>query len=84
MLTCQQLTELVTDYLEGRMSSEEQVRFRTHMEMCKPCRVFIEQMEQTIELMGRLPDDVAVPESVRTSLRAAFASWRTDEHGEAE
>ncbi len=52
MLTCQELTELITDYLEGRVSFMDRVRFRLHIGMCRHCRAYLDQMKQTIRTLG--------------------------------
>ena len=57
MLTCQQLTELVTEYLEGRMSFWRRAQFQMHLGMCKRCRAYIHQMKATVRILGRLPSE---------------------------
>ena len=52
-LSCQELVELVTDYLEGAMSPEERERFEEHLDACGNCRRYLAQMRQTIRLVGR-------------------------------
>lgn len=54
MLTCRELTELVTDYLEDRMSFMDRLRFRLHVGRCWPCRAYLDQMKQTIRTLGKL------------------------------
>jgi len=78
MMTCQELTELVTDYLEGRMSFMERLSFRLHLAMCKACKAYVRQMEQTVEVLGGLPDDYEVPEDVRAGLLDAFRDWERE------
>jgi predicted anti-sigma-YlaC factor YlaD len=74
MLTCQQITELVTDYLEGRMSFGDRWRFRMHVGMCRHCREYLRQMRTTIDTVGRLPDE-PMPEHVRDELLERFRTW---------
>lgn len=76
MMTCQQLTELVTDYLEGRMPFMERLSFRLHVAVCPPCQTYLEQLEQTVELLGKLPDDFEVPAEMRCKLRSLFEDWK--------
>ena len=45
MLNCQQLTELVTDYLEGRLSFMTRLRFHMHVGMCSHCRAYLRTMQ---------------------------------------
>jgi anti-sigma factor RsiW len=75
-LSCQELVELVTDYLEGALPPEEHARFEEHAARCKGCGVYLEQMRQTIELLGRFPVAALAPEAER-ELLAAFRGWRS-------
>ena len=75
-LSCQELVELVTDYLEGALSEAERGRFEEHLRPCEGCRVYVEQMRQTIEVVGRLSVDVLTPEAERDLLEA-FRGWRS-------
>ena len=53
-ITCQELTEVLTDYLEGAMPFEDQVRFEAHLAICEGCVTYVTQMRQTIETMREL------------------------------
>jgi anti-sigma factor RsiW len=84
-LPCQELVELVTDYLEGRLLEPERARFEAHLALCSGCRTYLEQMRQTIRALGRLAEESIQPEA-KTQLLAAFRGWRrggrfTDEQG---
>lgn len=77
MLTCQELTEVVTDYLEGRMGLVNRLRFRLHVGMCRPCKDFLRARKLTIEAVGSLPPDPMPPE-VRDELLERFKGWRRE------
>ena len=70
-LTCQQVVELVTDYLEGALPEEDVARFEQHLELCDGCRYHVEQMRITIAMVGRI-DESDVPDEVRAGLLGAF------------
>lgn len=73
-LSCQELVELVTDYLEGALPTSERASFEHHIEGCKGCHEYVRQMHQTIELTGSLtPADIS-PEA-EAALLAAFRDW---------
>ncbi|MBK8172864.1 MAG: zf-HC2 domain-containing protein [Sandaracinaceae bacterium] len=72
MLTCQQLTELVTEYLEGRMSFWRRTQFQMHLGMCKHCRAYIRQMKTTVATLGQLPQE-PVPPDLKDELLKRFA-----------
>ncbi len=71
MLTCQELTELVTDWLEGRLPFRARVSFQLHLGMCWRCRAYLRQLRVTIRTLGKLPDE-PMPGDVRGELMARF------------
>lgn len=75
MLTCRELTEVITDYLEGRMSFMDRLRFRAHVGMCRNCRAYLDQMKHTVHTLGGLPPE-AVPPEVQAELLARFRDWK--------
>ena len=74
-VACRELVELVTDYLEGRLSAREYQRFEAHLALCEGCRTYLEQMRQTIGVLGRLTEDPVQPE-VRARLLDVFREWK--------
>jgi predicted anti-sigma-YlaC factor YlaD len=74
-LSCQELVELVTAYLEGALSAEEHARFEEHLSGCGPCQIYLEQMRTTIRLAGRLTVDAIRPEAEQELLET-FRSWK--------
>jgi predicted anti-sigma-YlaC factor YlaD len=74
-LSCQELVELVTDYLEAAMPDELVHRFERHLDACDGCRIYVEQMRTTIKLSGRLTPEQLSPEA-EAALLAAFRGWR--------
>jgi anti-sigma factor RsiW len=79
-LSCPELVELVTEYIEGALSETDRARFETHLRHCEPCRVYLEQMRQTIQALGRLPEE-SIPEHAKQALLHAFRSWKKNLHG---
>jgi anti-sigma factor RsiW len=75
-LSCRELVELVTDYLEGALAAGERARFEEHIARCSGCKTYLEQIRQTIAALGYLPDDGLTPEAERTLLEA-FRGWRS-------
>lgn len=73
-MTCKQLTEVVTDYLEGRMPFRQRVSFHMHVGMCRHCRAYLRSMRMTMKTLGKLPD-VRPPPEVRDELLRRFDSW---------
>jgi anti-sigma factor RsiW len=75
-LSCQELVELVTDYLEGALTAEEVTRFESHIGRCDGCNVYLEQMRQTIVMTGRLSWGALAPEA-ESALLNAFRGWHS-------
>ena len=74
-LSCQEIVELVTDYLEGAMPLDERARFEQHLVICDACALYLAQMRQTLRATGALrPDDIA--SDALAVLQHAFRAWR--------
>jgi anti-sigma factor RsiW len=73
-MTCRELVELVTDYIEGALPEGARARFDAHLAACSGCRAYLEQMRRTIVLAGRLDEDGIAP-APREALLAAFRDW---------
>jgi predicted anti-sigma-YlaC factor YlaD len=61
MLTCKELTELATDYLEGDLGFIRRLAIRLHLAMCKHCPTYLRQIELTIQLLRQLPAEPVSP-----------------------
>lgn len=75
-MTCRELTELVTDYLENKLSFRDRVRFQLHLGLCAGCRRYLRQMRQTVRALGALPVE-PIPPEIRDALLERFRSWKT-------
>lgn len=74
-LTCRELVEIITDYLEGELDPDTASRFEAHLEVCPGCQIYVEQMRETISLLGRVPPD-RLPETTVAGLMDAFRALR--------
>jgi anti-sigma factor RsiW len=73
-MPCRELVELVSDYLEDRLSPRDRARFEAHLAECGYCETYLEQMRQTIRALGRLPEESLSAEA-RDALLVAFRDW---------
>jgi anti-sigma factor RsiW len=76
-LTCAEVVELVTRYLEGGLGADERERFEEHLGFCDWCATYLEQMWQTILTMGQLRGEDLDPE-LKDALVDVFRGWRTE------
>jgi anti-sigma factor RsiW len=73
-MPCRELVELVTDYLEDRLSPLDRARFEAHLTACEACRTYLDQFRQIVRTLGRLPEESLSPEA-KSALLAAFRGW---------
>jgi anti-sigma factor RsiW len=74
-LSCRELVELVTAYLEGELPAGARKRFEAHLSQCDGCSVYLEQMRTTIRLSGMLGVEDVSTEAEQALLRA-FRGWK--------
>lgn len=73
-LSCQELVELVTDYLESALDGALLQRFEEHIAKCDGCAGYLEQLRATIRVVGTLSVEDLSPDAERTLLHA-FRDW---------
>lgn len=74
-ITCHELVELVTDYLEGALPARERLDFERHLVWCSWCRDYLDQMRASIELTGNASEKEP-PSPLREQLLDAFRDWK--------
>ena len=74
-LTCREIVELVTDYLEGALSPRDRLDFERHLVWCSWCRDYIDHMRKTIEITG-WSETADPPSPLREQLLEAFRDWK--------
>ena len=74
-LTCQELVELVTDYLDGALLGADVELFESHLAICPGCSTYVDQFRETIRLTGRLREHDLEP-AARETLLAQFRNWK--------
>ena len=73
-LSCHEVVELITDYLEGALSPEDRGRVEAHLGVCDGCTSYLEQMRETIRLTGMLTEE-QIPDEQKQELLDAFRGW---------
>jgi anti-sigma factor RsiW len=70
-ISCQEVVEVITDYLEGKLSPEDVAIFEAHLAICDGCQWYLDQVRTTIAAVGRI-DHEEVPAELRDTVLAAF------------
>jgi anti-sigma factor RsiW len=70
-MSCKELVEVITAYLEGTMADEDRGGFVAHLAECPFCTEYVAQMQTTIATLGRIDKQTISPAS-RMELLAAF------------
>jgi hypothetical protein len=76
--SCQELVELVTDYLEGALAPADLRRFEEHIARCDACTEYLRQFRETIRIVGAIRADDLTPEA-EAELLAVFRGWAASE-----
>jgi anti-sigma factor RsiW len=73
-LTCHEVVEIITDYLEEALPPEDRHRVEEHLRVCDGCATYLEQMRETMRLTGMLTEE-QIPEEQKRQLLDAFRTW---------
>lgn len=75
---CQEMVELVSDYIEGALSRGERRRFERHLAGCPHCTEYLAQIRETIRLTGSLVPSDLTPQ-MREDFGELFRRWQRDQ-----
>jgi predicted anti-sigma-YlaC factor YlaD len=73
-VSCRELVELVTDYLEGALAPGDLRRFEEHIALCDGCTEYLHQFRQTIQVVGAITPEGLAPEAEGELLKV-FRDW---------
>ena len=79
-MACNELVEVVTEYLDGTLEEADRLRFEAHLEECPYCADYLEQFRETIMATGELTLSSLTP-ARRVELLEAFRGWHVQPHG---
>lgn len=79
-ITCKEVVELITEYLDGVLALGERTRFEQHLVTCPGCKAYLRQIRQTIDASRRLSEE-SLPSGVKEELLDAFRAWRRRRSG---
>jgi anti-sigma factor RsiW len=76
-IVCREAVELVTDYLEGKLSRRDARAFELHLKACDGCEEYVRQIKATIEILGAVqPEDLDA--ETRDGLMALYRDFRAE------
>jgi anti-sigma factor RsiW len=75
-LTCKEIVELVTDYLEGHMAPAQRAQFEQHLLTCPPCTTYLEQMRTMVGLAATLDASADAAVEPPPAVIDAFRRWK--------
>jgi hypothetical protein len=62
VLSCRDVTELATRYMEGDLSLRARLAMRLHLTLCGMCRAYLDQLQKTVRLLNTGPKPPPAPE----------------------
>jgi anti-sigma factor RsiW len=74
-ITCQEVVELVTDYLDRTLPPDEASLFEQHINFCDGCAWYLDEMRTAIATVGRISEEEMALET-RDRLLTAFREWK--------
>lgn len=80
-MDCNELVEVITDYLEGALSQSDRARFDAHLTECPYCVTYVEQMRATLAALGEIPVET-IGDDARVRLLATFRDWKNSNTGQ--
>jgi len=75
-MTCQEVVEVVTDYIEHELDSESVAALEEHINFCDGCEAYLRQMRATIATVASIEDEDDVPAAARARLLSTFREWK--------
>jgi len=72
---CSEFVGLVTDYWEGALPEDRVALVEEHLVMCDWCKVYLDQMEATVEAMPGAGETEEVPPETERALLSSFRAW---------
>ena len=75
-LSCQEMIEVVTDYLDDALPPGERQRFEHHLSYCAGCGTYVDQMRETITQTGVVSREESFPPALRERILAQFRTWK--------
>ena len=76
--SCQEMIEVVTNYLDDALPPDERQRFERHLSYCAGCSTYVDQMRETIRRTSMVSRAESLPPALREEIVAQFRNWKRD------
>jgi anti-sigma factor RsiW len=74
-ISCQEVVELVSDYLDEALAADEAALFEQHLNFCEGCVWYVDQLRTTVATLGQIREE-DLPAPTRERLMTAFRDWK--------
>jgi len=74
-ISCREVVELVTAYLDGALSPEDNERMEAHLRLCPPCVEYVDQIRSTARIAAVAAAELELRPD-RDALLAAFQAFK--------
>jgi|tagenome__1003787_1003787.scaffolds.fasta_scaffold19385875_2 hypothetical protein len=77
-ISCQEVVELVNDYLEHALDVADTSVFEQHLSSCDGCGTYVDQMRVTVDAVGHVGHvgEEEPPVETRDRLLTALRDWK--------
>lgn len=76
--SCQEMSEVVTNYLDDALAPDDRQRYERHLSYCAGCTTYLDQMRETIKQTGMVGFEESLPPALREEIVAQFRRWKRD------
>ena len=76
-LSCKELVDLVTDYMDETIPDEARAKFEQHLSECGYCNAYVQQMHLTVKLTNTLSEPES-PKPAPDELLNIFRKWKQE------
>lgn len=70
MLSCKDITEQASEYLDKNMSLYHRIQYRLHLAMCHGCRRFVDQFKTTVSTVNKLEPEKVSEDVIEKQVQA--------------
>jgi anti-sigma factor RsiW len=74
-LSCNEIVEMVTDYIEGDLDPPTVAALEEHLRVCPGCDRYVDQIRETVSTLGSITSDSLSPQA-QSDLLDAFRTFK--------